>query len=39
MGKTTWIRDAFDSEASLYVDLLDPEVEDQVPEEPDPAGE
>ena len=29
MGKTTWIRDAFDADASLYVDLLDPEVEDR----------
>ncbi len=28
-GKTTWIRDAFDPDASLYVDLLDPEVEDR----------
>ena len=28
-GKTTYIRDAFDPDASLYVDLLDPEVEDQ----------
>ena len=27
-GKTTYIRDAFDPDASLYVDLLDPEVED-----------
>ena len=27
-GKTTLIRQAFDPEASLYVDLLDPEVED-----------
>ena len=27
-GKTTWIRDAFDPDASLYLDLLDPEVED-----------
>ena len=27
-GKTTWIRDAFAPERSLYVDLLDPEVED-----------
>ena len=27
-GKTTWMRDAFDPDASLYLDLLDPEVED-----------
>lgn len=27
-GKTTYIREAFDPERSLYVDLLDPEVED-----------
>ena len=27
-GKTTWVRDAFDPDASLYLDLLDPEVED-----------
>ena len=27
-GKTTWIRDTFDPDASLYLDLLDPEVED-----------
>ena len=27
-GKTTWIRNAFDPDASLYLDLLDPEVED-----------
>ena len=27
-GKTTYIRDAFDPDASLYLDLLDPEVED-----------
>ena len=28
-GKTTYVRDAFDPGASLYVDLLDPEVEDR----------
>ena len=28
-GKTTYVRDAFDPAASLYVDLLDPEVEDR----------
>ena len=28
-GKTTYVRDAFDPDASLYVDLLDPEVEDR----------
>ena len=27
-GKTTWMRDAFDPDASLYLDLLDPEIED-----------
>ena len=27
-GKTTYIRDAFDPNVSLYLDLLDPEVED-----------
>ena len=27
-GKTTWMRDAFPPDASLYLDLLDPEVED-----------
>lgn len=27
-GKTTYIRDAFDPDASLYLDLLDPELED-----------
>ena len=27
-GKTTWIRDAFEPVASLYLDLLDPEIED-----------
>ena len=27
-GKTTYIRDAFTPDASLYLDLLDPEVED-----------
>ena len=27
-GKTTWMRDAFDPGASLYLDLLDPEAED-----------
>ena len=27
-GKTTYIRDAFDPQASLYIDLLVPEVED-----------
>ena len=27
-GKTTYIRDAFEPEASLYIDLLDPETED-----------
>ena len=27
-GKTTYIRDAFAPDASLYVDLLDPEIED-----------
>ena len=27
-GKTTYIRDAFDPERSMYVDLLDPEIED-----------
>lgn len=27
-GKTTFIRQVFDSDASLYVDLLDPETED-----------
>ena len=27
-GKTTWIRDTFEPAASLYLDLLDPEVED-----------
>ncbi len=27
-GKTTYIRDSFDSSASLYIDLLDPEIED-----------
>ena len=27
-GKTTFIRDAFDPEASLYLDLLDPALED-----------
>ena len=27
-GKTTYIRDAFDPDASLYIDLLDPEIED-----------
>ena len=27
-GKTTWMRDPFDPDASLYLDLLDPEVED-----------
>ena len=28
-GKTTYIGEAFDPDASLYVDLLDPEVEDR----------
>jgi len=28
-GKTTWMRDAFRPDASLYLDLLDPEVEDR----------
>ena len=28
-GKTTWIQDAFVPDASLYVDLLDPEMEDR----------
>ena len=28
-GKTTWIQDAFAPDASLYVDLLDPEMEDR----------
>ncbi len=28
-GKTTWMRDAFPPDASLYLDLLDPEVEDR----------
>ena len=28
MGKTTYIRDAFDPDASLYIDLLEPEIED-----------
>ena len=28
-GKTTWIQDAFDPDASMYVDLLDPEMEDR----------
>ena len=28
-GKTTYIGEAFDAEASWYVDLLDPEVEDR----------
>ena len=27
-GKTTYIRDAFDPGTSLYIDLLDPEIED-----------
>ena len=27
-GKTTWMRDAFDPDTSLYLDLLDPEIED-----------
>ena len=27
-GKTTYIRDEFDPDASLYLDLLDPEIED-----------
>ena len=27
-GKTTWIRGAFEPESSMYVDLLDPEIED-----------
>ena len=27
-GKTTYIRDAFEPESSMYVDLLDPEIED-----------
>ena len=27
-GKTTWVRDVFEPENSMYVDLLDPEVED-----------
>ena len=27
-GKTTYIRDAFDPDTSLYLDLLDPEIED-----------
>ena len=27
-GKTTYIRDTFDPDRSLYVDLLDPEIED-----------
>lgn len=27
-GKTTYIRDAFDPDTSLYIDLLDPEIED-----------
>ena len=37
-GKTTYIRDAFDPDASLYVDLLDPEVEDLYRRTPGPAG-
>ena len=28
-GKTTYIGEAFDPDASLYLDLLDPEVEDR----------
>ncbi len=27
-GKTTYIKDSFDLDASLYIDLLDPEIED-----------
>ena len=27
-GKTTWVRDAFDPDESMYVDLLDPATED-----------
>ena len=27
-GKTTWIKGAFDPDESLYIDLLDPEIED-----------
>ena len=33
-GKTTWIRDAFHPDSSLYLDLLDPEIEDRYARSP-----